>query len=709
MAELQDNRSPHQFRRAQSVASVGFVLQLSSYMTMLGISIWSKSDAIGAVSRFMLIGLPIWLVLALVFKQMRRVADEVLESEQLKRARVAGGTESIFELDDEALLLEQNRLRWMLRWMLPAVTVLVASVLLLGHFVGWTWTFKQAFSADADGHVHLTGNPTLMMWFVIGIGFISFLYARYAVALSRLANWRLLRAGAACMAGNAIGCLILAFALMTSSTVEWAEPLAAYATRVFLVALGFEFAANFVFDFYRPRSVGIIPRPSFDSRLLGLISEPGGIAKSIAETMNYQFGFEVSSTWFYQLLQRWLFPITVVTCVAVVSLSSVVIVDADEQAVVERFGRVVGGDASVLSPGFHLKYPYPIDIVYRASVNRISEVVIGEANGDDHDDHHAIVWTEAHTFVPEMMLLVASQREGQTSSGERTQRDDEVKEKDGTESQAVSLLMVSIPIEYRIKDIRQYLYNYENPVKLLEQIAYRYLTDYASSVDVDELIGPGRNDFNIKLQQMIQARLDKMELGIEIVFCGVSEAHPPAKDGVAASFQLVISAETGRAATINTAKGVAQSTLISVAGTEARARQLDKAIQARNRLRVDSATTADVLQQSESLVSDLLMGNPGKGISPLSGRAASVIAEARSKASKNVSAVAYKARVFGTEVAAYEAAPELYKQRKMLQVYEDVDDVRKYVIVGDPDNIIIIYETAEQGGLDRVLTEGLTK
>jgi len=356
-----------------------------------------------------------------------------------------------------------------------------------------------------------------------------------------------------------------------------------------------------------------------------------------------------------------------------------------------------------------LKWPYPIDIVHRAPVNRISEIVIGEAEEEDDDHHHAIVWTEAHDFVPEMMLLVASPRDDQMVGYDATHDDHAEHEEDVSESQAVSLLMVSIPIEYRIKDIRQFLYKYEEPIKLLEQVAYQYLTDYAASVDVDELIGPGRNDFNTKLQLMIQDNLDELEVGIEIVVAGVSGAHPPEKDGVAASFQQVISAETGRAATINTAKGVAQTTLISVAGTEARARELNEAIQARNRLRVDATTTAEVLRRAETRVRDLLMGNAGKGIAPLSGEAASVIAEARSQASKNVSKVASKVRVFSTEVAAYEAAPELYMQRKMLQVYEDIDDVRKYLIVGDPDNIIIIYETQEEGGLDRVLTEGLTK
>ena len=386
-------------RRAQHVAALGLVLQAAAFGTVLGVSIWSKSDAIAAVARCMLAGLPIWFVLFLVFKQLRRVGTEELETAELRRARAEGDSESIFELDDEALLLEQNRLRWMVRWFLPSTTVLVLLLLLAGHFVGWGWTFDQAFAPDS---LRRTQQPHLVMWFIVGIGFLCFLYARYVIALSRIPNWRMLRAGASCMAGNALVCLGLVIALMAATNVAWAEPLFAYVVRVALIVVGIEFIANFILDFYRPRTPGIVPRPSFDSRLLGLISEPGGITKSIADAVNYQFGFEVSSTWFYQLLQRWIFPITVVTFVAVLALTGVVIVDADEQVVIERFGNPMGKPAHVLEPGLHFKWPYPVDVVHRAPVKRVQELVIGEAaEKDDEDPRKAILWTEAHDYVPE--------------------------------------------------------------------------------------------------------------------------------------------------------------------------------------------------------------------------------------------------------------------------------------------------------------------
>lgn len=690
-------------RRPQQVAAFGFVLQLVSYGALVTISLWSDSDAIAAASRFMLIGLPIWLILTLLFTQIRRVHTEALETAELKRAQQEGVSDAIFAVDDEALLLEQNRLGSAVRWLLPATTVFLAILLIGGHFVGWGPPIE---SLEKPVGFDRTQRPELMMWFVVGIGFLSFLYARYALALARLSEWRLLRAGATCMAGNAMACLGLVVTLMAGSTVEWTEPFFASVMRIALVVLGIEFSANFLFDFYRPRTADEIPRPSFDSRLLGLISEPGGVARSIADTLNYQFGFEVSATWFYQLLQRWLFPIMVFTFAAVLCMTSVVIVDADEQVMVERFGRLVVKPSETLQPGLHFKWPFPVDIAYRAPVARINELVIGEASEDEHEHENPnspILWTEAHEYVPEMMLPVASPALARLSAEPGESHDPATE----SESVPVSLLMVSVPIEYRIKDIKKYLYTYEDPVKLMECVAYRILSDFGAGVDVDELMGPGRRGFNKKLKRRIQTRLDQFDVGIEVVFAGIREAHPPARDQVAATFQGVASARTRMSATINAAEGEERKTLTACAGAVARARQLDQVIRERDRLPGHSGSADPQRTEAQQRIETLLLGDRTLGIPPLSGDAAARIAGARARASELISQAASKARAFGAEVIAYEAAPRLYKRRKQLDVYEGLQDTRKYVLVGDSSNVIIIYQTTEQGGLDRVLSEGL--
>ena len=100
------------------------------------------------------------------------------------------------------------------------------------------------------------------------------------------------------------------------------------------------------------------------------------------------------------------------------------VVEAEEQVVIERFGRPLiddggggpAGQARVFGPGFHLKWPYPIDIVYRAPVSRLSAVAIGELDVEEEEEaekaqrtHRPLVWAEKHQFErPELRVLVAS-------------------------------------------------------------------------------------------------------------------------------------------------------------------------------------------------------------------------------------------------------------------------------------------------------------
>lgn len=693
-------------RRPQGVAMVGFLIQLASLVVLLLITFRMDSDAAFAVSRLVAIGVPVWLALYLILKQIRRVEMEALEAAELERTRAAGMSTAIFESDQEGFFIEQGRLNWLVRWMLPAVTIFLSLKLLVGNFSYWSWTFDNAFD---KGVFRLTQDPTLAMWIVVAIGFANFLYSRYVLALARLSGWRLLHAGAVSMAANAIVCLGLAIALMTTSSLPWAEPLVGYLVRLILIILGIEFAVNFTLDFYRPRARGEVPRPSFDSRLLGLVSEPGGIARSIAEAVNYQFGFEVSSTWFYQLLQRWMFPIMVFTFVAVLGLTSVVIIDAGEEVVIERWGRPVHDGDEVLGPGLYFKWPYPIDVVYRAPSQRVNEITLGEATQeDDHDARRAILWTESHDYVPELMVLVASPVTPNLPRlfSERTEVD---RTSSVSESVPVSLLMISVPIHYRIHDIRKFLYKYAEPVRLLEAVAYQFLTDYAAGMNLDDLMGPGRDAINRQLKDLIQKRVDGLDMGVEIVFAGIRGAHPPSRDQVAAAFQQVVSAQTSMGSTVHAAEGEARKILINAAGSESAARALDEAIRARDRLRSNPETPAADLAAADALVNDLLVGHEGKGIAPVGGMAASMIATARVNARAATSDARVKSRLFETQVAAHAAAPRLFEQRKLLEVFAGLDLVRKFMVVGDASNVTVIYETAEQAGLDRVLSEGLDK
>ena len=82
-----------------------------------------------------------------------------------------------------------------------------------------------------------------------------------------------------------------------------------YLIPILLIVLGIENLLNVVFDIYRPRLAGQYNRAGFDSRLLGLINEPGEILHTATGAIDYQFGFKVSQTWFFKLLEKAVVPL----------------------------------------------------------------------------------------------------------------------------------------------------------------------------------------------------------------------------------------------------------------------------------------------------------------------------------------------------------------------------------------------------------------
>jgi len=180
-----------------------------------------------------------------------------------------------------------------------------------------------------------------------------------------------------------------------------------------------------------------------------------------------------------------------------------------------------------------------------------------------------------------------------------------------------------------------------------------------------------------------------------------------AQDKVAAAFQSVIQAETKKGEIVNNAQREAQSALIYAAGNVSRALVLDGAIIKRNNLREQDPPDAKAIAAADQTVNDYLLGNSAKGVPPASGAVAKAIASARANASRDISEAAKKARLFGTQVAAYQAAPELYKRRKWLEAYQALGFVRRYLLTGDPTSYDIVYETRQEAALDKVLSEGV--
>src|SRR5262249_46164729 len=153
---------------------------------------------------------------------------------------------------------------------------------------------------------------------------------------------------------------------------------AALAIGILMMVLAVETVLNFIFDLYRPRIAGAEQRSFYDSRLLGMFSEPGGILKSIADAVDYQFGFKVSATWVYQLLGRWILPLLLFHGATVWLLTSIVVVPQGYQGIIEHMGWGSSTYATA-SPGIHFTRPWPIDRATLIPTERIQRIEIGYA------------------------------------------------------------------------------------------------------------------------------------------------------------------------------------------------------------------------------------------------------------------------------------------------------------------------------------------
>jgi len=219
--------------------------------------------------------------------------------------------------------------------------------------------------------------------FLIIAGFAAFLFSRYATGMSSNSKWSLLRGVGSYTLIASIFLWAGALAIGLSSTGnEFIDLIIAYVLLGVQLIFAVELLMYFVLDIYRPRVYGEEYRPSYDSRVFALLAEPSRVGHSIADTINYQFGFEVSSTWFYKLVSRAFVPLVIFGTIIIFLLSGIVIVNEGEVYIVKTFGKLQG-ENSTLKPGIHLKYPWPISTAERFDTGVTYEIILGVGSGQE--------------------------------------------------------------------------------------------------------------------------------------------------------------------------------------------------------------------------------------------------------------------------------------------------------------------------------------
>ncbi len=671
-------------RRARTVALLGLVFEIALTIFYCLLLVGSASQGMRGLCLLAAVGCLVWLYLVLIYHQRVLVHDERLESEELRRERAAGvGGQAIFEVEDEQLLMALRRLRWMHRWMLPGFSFLIILLLVVAGLNMWDWSLGESVRST---NWPVIGGGTLLIWFVGGWALLSFLFSRYAVGMARQHEWKMLRAGAAWLMGLTLGsaALCLALAILYYANTPVYERVLAYVLRILLLVLAVEFTLNFVLDYYRPRAADEEPRPAFDSRLLGLFTEPGGIARSIADAINYQFGFEVSSTWFYKLLERSALPLLGFAVLTLFLASCVVIGEADTQVVVERFGR----KRAVLTPGLHFKWPWPIEIATHVPTRRIHTLEAGDKPPPQDKSRRSelLLWTNEHEMEPHLNVLVATpklaafltfEQPGEAAGVSSEANAGETRSGRASQAVAVSQLRVAGNLQYRVRDAYQWLRTFENPERMLKTIVEREITCHCASMDVLGLLGSERGPLEKRIWAEIQKKADRAGLGIEVVFFGLLGVHPPVESEVAQAFQEVIGAEQQREAALRDARREWAQRLTMATGNREQAEELFKAIREMNLQESNPTSSEEDRRKARDRVDRLFFGAEGPGVG---GEAAGKIIQARAERWRSENHAHGWAALFREEIKNKNAAPAAYRLRKYLATLAGATDaVRKYV------------------------------
>ena len=609
-------------RTFQRTGLINWILLLALAVGMEIVSRIAGSATAEVGAAFVGIGLFTALVSWFQMRLEDAEASERLELEELARSRSSA---ALFDSTAAETFPARKAREQFEKWLVPALTL----VLFLGQVGAVAYFYRDLKAKDPV----VGGASTLGMAIFAAMSLVAFLVGKYTSRLSQLESIRLLRPGGS---GLMMGSL-LAFVAATTEGLQWFgfpkyDVQAAWVLAGLLGIVALETLLALLFEAYRPRVRGKEIRLIYESRLIGLLGQPAGLFATAAQALDYQFGFRVSDTWFYRFIEEKIGRFAL-AWIGILALSDCfVFVEPGEQALRERFGSPSG---DVLQPGVAFKLPRPIDVVHRFPTAEIQGFNVGFVPDEKLEKERTLLWTKAH-YKEEFNLLVASRDQlSNTNSPESEQ------------TVPVNLLTVSIPVQFLVRDVKSWAYNHAEPRALLEKVANREVVRYMASVDIEKVMSFGRLEASAELRRNIQAQADAAKLGVEIVFVGLQDIHPPMgskENQVAAAYEKVIGAEQERASRILEADGYALETLPTA------------------------------------------QANAAKTVNEAKGVAAQKVAEAAGRAAQ-----------FTHQLAAFRVAPSLFTTRNYVETFSrSAAGSRKLVLLPTNTHDVILVDLADK-------------
>lgn len=276
------------------------------------------------------------------------------------------------------------------------------------------------------------------------------------------------------------------------------------------------------------------------------------------------------SQWVFWSLDHWklVARIMVAALLGLWFLSGVAILTEDEQALVTRFGRY----EATLTAGLHWRWPWPLERIARVQVNRIRSVPIGYRERV-HSDKRAGEWSRTSRS---WTSLFSGQKPSVAATAAVVEwtSDHDDRDRATTSAESVMLTADEVPVEmmaevlYRINNLKDFVYlGSQRPDAVLRATAESVLREVAASESLDSLLTERRADLEQRSSRLLRQRIDRQELGIEIINLQWLDVHPP--QPVVPAYRQVAEAMEERELLINEADADALKTLLTSVGEQA--------------------------------------------------------------------------------------------------------------------------------------------
>lgn len=433
-------------------------------------------------------------------------------------------------------LLERIGHRW-----LRLLTQIGASTLWLG-----AWALLVLFSVEQVWDLAL---PPAALGFSASVAAaLSLLLAFGLLVLERqlaqenVAQWP--EAGSlAQLTRVAIICLVLSALclLLGSEASVWPVRLAVLIGLLPGLVAG-ELLLRAVLSLFSPRREQLEPALLARSFVADMLRWPPQPLLALQHELHNRFGIDLRQIWAFTYMRRAFVPVLAVVALVGWSLTGIHEIALQGRGIYERFGKPV----EVFGPGLHAGLPWPLGRVLSVENGVVHELAtsVGEAaapmvtepaEGPAPTTANRL-WDASH--VNDKSQVIASRRADQ---------------------QSFQIVNMDVRFVYRIGLTDQAAlaatYNSANVPTLIRSTASRILVHDFASRTLDGLLGKDRVGLAEEIGRAVQADLEKLDSGVEILATVVEAIHPPA--GAANAYHGVQAAQIAAQALISRERGAA--------------------------------------------------------------------------------------------------------------------------------------------------------